>query len=235
MSRRAVIATLFAAALVMTALVVTVVGPVVPIVSRPKPGVTSVPLPTIAEVTRTVTTAPTATSTAEPQPSVNPFTGIFFQITLVLLGLLVLAIVAVVVQALLRRRPHLVSTPEPSFPVPEVPKELLRSAGTRMSLLETGSPRNAIVAAWLDLEESARATGLPRHPSETSTEYTERVVGTWPVDPEQLATLAALYREARFSRHELGEPARTRAVAALRVLHADLQRLSDAPREGTPT
>ena len=83
----------------------------------------------------------------------------------------------------------------------------------------TGAPRNAIVAAWLDLETSAAATGLPRLPAETSTEYTERVIGAWPVDRERLGDLAALYREARFSVHELGESHRDRAISDLRVLH----------------
>ena len=100
-----------------------------------------------------------------------------------------------------------------------MPVELLRSADQRIALLRTGAPRNAIVAAWLDLETSVAATGLPRDPAETSTEFTERVIGTWDVDRLRLGDLAALYREARFSVHELGEahrrarPARPRDAA----------------------
>ena len=153
----------------------------------------------------------------------------------VLFVLLLLICGALLVQTALRRRPHLVAQPDASFDVPEIPEELLRTAEARMTLLETGTARNAIVAAWLDLEESATATGLPRHPAETSTEYTERVVGTWPVRREQLSALAALYREARFSLHALGEPERARAIAALRALNADLEQVSLARREGTPT
>ena len=86
-----------------------------------------------------------------------------------------------------------------------MPSELLEAARERLQDLESGEPRNAIVAAWLGLETSAAATGLPRLPAETSTDYTERVIGVWPVDSERLGDLAALYREARFSVHELGE------------------------------
>jgi hypothetical protein len=42
------------------------------------------------------------------------------------------------------------------------------------------------------------------------------------VDPGSIGRLAALYREARFSGHPLGEDARTAAEAALRQLHQDL-------------
>jgi hypothetical protein len=97
-------------------------------------------------------------------------------------------------------------------------------------LLRTGAPRNAIVAAWLDLENSVAATGLPRDPAETSTEFTERVIGTWEVDRLRLGDLAALYREARFSVHELEESHRERALLDLRTLHADLARIAEGER-----
>jgi hypothetical protein len=48
------------------------------------------------------------------------------------------------------------------------------------------------------------------------------VLSNYPVARDAIDELAALYREARFSRHELGEHQRDRAVAALRRLHADL-------------
>jgi len=45
---------------------------------------------------------------------------------------------------------------------------------------------------------------------------------------------ARLYREARFSRHELGEPARRAAVAALRSLYHDISAADIAiPPEAT--
>ncbi len=62
---------------------------------------------------------------------------------------------------------------------------------------------------------------VPR-PSETSAELTVRVLHHLDVDPRPVARLAALYREARFSEHELGEDARADARTALEQLRRDL-------------
>jgi hypothetical protein len=42
------------------------------------------------------------------------------------------------------------------------------------------------------------------------------------LDPHAIGELARLYREARFSEHELGEDVRARAREALRLLERDL-------------
>ena len=111
--------------------------------------------------------------------------------------------------------------------LPDVPEELTRSADARMALLGQGSPRNAIVACWLDLEEAAAKVGLPRARAETSAEYTTRVLATWDIAPDALSALAELYREARFSRHDLTEERRSSAIARLTTLHDDLRRIAD--------
>ena len=49
-----------------------------------------------------------------------------------------------------------------------------------------------------------------------------------------IATLGSLYREARFSRHELGEESRTRAYDSLQQLHEDLHRPVPARPEELP-
>lgn len=86
------------------------------------------------------------------------------------------------------------------------------------------SPRNAIVACWMQLERDAAAAGLPRDAAETSAEYVERVVTASSVDPTPIRELAALYREARFSDHELGDDHRRRASAALNRVESVLRR-----------
>ena len=86
-----------------------------------------------------------------------------------------------------------------------------------------GTPRNAIVACWMQLERDATTAGLPRVPSETPTEYAERVIGASSVDPRPISELASLYREARFSRHEMADTHRVRAIAALDRVAAALQ------------
>jgi hypothetical protein len=108
-----------------------------------------------------------------------------------------------------RRGREVTALPEAGEREPAVDVEAARAA------LAEGSPRNAIVACWMQLELAAAAAGLPRGAAETSAEYVERVVAASSVDPAPIRELAALYREARFSRHELGDDHRTRALAAL--------------------
>lgn len=98
-------------------------------------------------------------------------------------------------------------------------------AGDRRSQLElvtTGTPRNGVVAAWSRVEELAAASGAAREPWETSTDFTERLLAQLDLDPDAVDTLAACYREARFSPREPGEEVRERARAALERVHADL-------------
>ena len=95
-------------------------------------------------------------------------------------------------------------------------------AAARAALAE-GPPRNAIVACWMQLERDAAGVGLSRVSSETSAEYAARVVARASVDPAPIAELAALYREARFSRHELGDEHRARALASLDRVAAALR------------
>lgn len=109
--------------------------------------------------------------------------------------------------------------------LPEVPeRELAVDVDAARIALAGGNPRNAIVACWMQLERDAAAAGLSRDAAETSAEYVERVVTASSVDPAPIRELAALYREARFSDHELGDDHRTRALAALNRVEAVLRR-----------
>ncbi len=226
MSRRGLQIAIVSGVVVMAALVVAALGQPVSLLSRPADVQTIPPQPPPTSPHPAATTPqPTATSTATPfDPS--PVLVALVQVILVLAALAVVLALVQLIRTLLRRRPHLELHEEPDFAIPLVPGELLDAARARLQDLESGEPRNAIVAAWLGLETSAAATGLPRLPAETSTDYTERVIGVWPVDSERLGDLAALYREARFSVHELGETHRDRAINDLRVLIADLEQVA---------
>jgi hypothetical protein len=98
--------------------------------------------------------------------------------------------------------------------------ELRRDADDQLALLLGGEPRNAIVACWERFEEQAERVGLARKLWETSSEFTIRVLEALAADPEAISTLAALYREARFSEHVISEPMRQQAVDALRRIQA---------------
>ncbi|MEN9645684.1 MAG: hypothetical protein RL238_2353 [Actinomycetota bacterium] len=92
--------------------------------------------------------------------------------------------------------------------------------------LHEGEPRNAIVACWMQLEAEASWAGLPRLDHETSTEYVQRVIAVASVDAAPITELGALFREARFSEHDIDESHRAAAIAALeRVERALLSRI----------
>jgi hypothetical protein len=81
-----------------------------------------------------------------------------------------------------------------------------------------GEPRNAIVACWERFEEQAERVGLARKPWETSSEFTMRLLDVVSADPPAVSQLAVLYREARFSQHEITEANRQEALAALGLI-----------------
>ena len=124
-----------------------------------------------------------------------------------------------------RRRP----APPPEdvdFDVLEGPRrlaeEITRDAEEQRRVLMEGSPRNGIVECWHRFEVQAAGAGLERHPWETSSEFTLRMLDLVAADSHAVAELAILYREARFSTHSLDEATRARAVADLDAIHAGL-------------
>lgn len=147
--------------------------------------------------------------------------------------LLVTAVIAAIIAMLAtgyRRRPrlrwHRRSSGDGDFDVlPDVAAAVVDEAVAQRAMLLTGAPRNAIVRCWLRLERDVAAAGLNRRPADTSAEFTERVLANYSVDPAAIRDLAGLYREARFSEHELDEGARHAALDALDRLH---QALTDA-------
>ena len=124
-----------------------------------------------------------------------------------------------------RRRPD-PPPEEVEFDVLEGPRrlaeEITRDAAEQRRVLLEGSPRNAIVECWHRFEQQAAGAGLERHPWETSSEFTLRMLDLVAADSHSVAELAVLYREARFSTHVLDETARQRALADLDAIHAGL-------------
>lgn len=224
MSRRWVAAWVAAGAVVVLALLLTSVGDPISLMTPRSPAPAPVrPAVPALPTTTTLTPRPFGTASGEPLGPLSPFVALLVQITAVLVILVVLGVIISLIGSVWRR-PQFVTRQSAEFVSPDAPEVLLASAEERLALLSEGEPRNAIVAAWLSLEAAASAAGLPREPSETSTEYTTRVLRTWDIDPRPLADLAGLYREARFSRHPLGEDHRHRAVHDLTTIQDDLHR-----------
>ena len=111
----------------------------------------------------------------------------------------------------------------------QVAASISRDRTAQLEAVAEGAPRNGIVACWLRLQASVEEAGVPPRRSDTSAEFVQRALRSLDLDPRAVATLAALYREARFSEHPVGEDARDAARAALESLHDDL-----AARRVTP-
>jgi hypothetical protein len=146
-----------------------------------------------------------------------------------ILILLLLGLAAIVVRRVtLRRRPsrdaEQVADPkglEQDWEL-TVSQDLARSASRGLAALHEGEPRDAIVRCWTELEDAVEQTGLARDPALTSEEFTAAVLHEYAVKRADIETLGALYREARFSEHPMGEDHRARAIAALRLLRDEL-------------
>jgi hypothetical protein len=110
------------------------------------------------------------------------------------------------------------------LPGPELAQAISAGLDEQLAAVAEGSPRNGIVACWVRLEETVAEAGVRPRPSETSAELATRVLHALDVDPRAVGTLAGLYREARFSEHELGEEARIRAREAVVAVHDELAR-----------
>ena len=133
---------------------------------------------------------------------------------------LLLAVVVLAIRVIRRRRRA--APPESAREAPDRALLTDRRAARQARMVREGSPREAIIATWLDLERLVAAAGVPRRPSETSSELVVRVLDDREVPAAALTDLAALFREARFSTHEPTEALRERAAGDLDAVHAAL-------------
>lgn len=184
--------------------------------------------PTLETTPPATTSPPVSPDQAGDQIELPKWVSVVVQLV-ALLAAIVLAVL--VLRALWHRRPRLswrTAAADADFDVlPDIARSLRADAADQRAALANGAPRNAVVECWLRLEAVVATAGLPRHPADTSTEFTSRVLVAYAVDRAAILELSALYREARFSTHELGEAERTRAIEALDALHDGLdERLS---------
>ncbi len=82
-------------------------------------------------------------------------------------------------------------------------------------------PSDAIVAAWVGLEESASGAGIVRGVSETPAEFTVRVVARTDSVATEARTLLALYERVRFGGVRATEVERATARSALDVIERE--------------
>lgn len=92
-------------------------------------------------------------------------------------------------------------------------------------------PVDAVIAAWVRLEEAAASSGLPRHPAATPTEFTLAVLDRTHADRGASRVLLDLYLRARFGEEHLGADDVAAARRAVDLLAAGLV---GPPRDGPP-
>ena len=116
---------------------------------------------------------------------------------------------------------------EPSAPV------LQAGLGEARHLLDTVlDPTDAVLAAWVALEQAAARSGVARRPADTPTELTAAVLGATPADASAVRLLLALYHRARFSSGGLDPGAVQRARRCVDALAASWAVFSAQEAEG---
>ncbi len=133
-------------------------------------------------------------ATPKPVPTAHPHGALLaFEIVgYIALGGVVLVLLAFVASATVnnRRGPRVAAKEADdvlgAFDALSVPAVLLDTTQQQLTAIRQGTPRNAIVACWWELERSAEATGFPRAASETSSEFTQRVLNRYLVEASSL-------------------------------------------------
>lgn len=103
---------------------------------------------------------------------------------------------------------------------PELPPLLAAAQAALSALSVRGASADAVVAAWLAVEEGAARSGVQRRRAQTATEFTVAVLRRTSADPNAIATLRGLYLRARFSEQPATEADIAEAASCVRTLAA---------------
>jgi hypothetical protein len=96
------------------------------------------------------------------------------------------------------------------------------AAGTE-ALEYEGDAREAVIACYSAMEVAVSADGGGRRPTDTPEEFLRRVTAANLIPEAPARRLTDLFREARFSRHRIGEEQRDAAREALRAISEHLR------------
>ena len=96
---------------------------------------------------------------------------------------------------------------------------------------DAATPHDAVVAAWVALEDAAADHGTTRDRADTPTEFTARLLAATPAPPASVAELRGLYAEARFTRRPVATAQVDRARDALLTV---ARSLDDTPAPTPP-
>lgn len=181
--------------------------------------------------------APDTSPSPTPQPTPEPPTDITWLAiaAAIVVGLLLLVVATRVVRHLLTVYRERATTRPDTLPggtatdtlgddvdIPEIQDAVTRALA---HLDGHARPRDAVVAAWVALEEAAERAGAHRDPAQTATEFAGTVLAATPAPPTAVTRLRALYQRARFT----DRPVDRRAVDQAREALADIARSLDVP------
>jgi hypothetical protein len=119
---------------------------------------------------------------------------------------------------------------DPAAPPPEPeaePDEPTLRSGVERALQWLNSdrvPADAVLRAWIGLQETAEQSGIVRRPAETPTEFTTRIMSRVFADDRAIRTLLRFYLQVRFGEHEVTAD----DVMVVRTALDDLARSWDA-------
>ncbi|GAB3612694.1 DUF4129 domain-containing protein [Humibacter ginsengisoli] len=189
---------------------------------------------------RSVAPAPFQTSSAVPGPAQH-FSPAELQLWLLWAALAAIVVAGILVYLIRRflRRSRVITEPRDgrvsavSAPTADTRTDdpiapvVVRGIDRAIALLDDArEPHDAIVRAWLGLQEAAEASGAGRRPSETPGEYTTRIIARFGTDRDAALTLLDLYQGVRFGGHEVD-------ASTVESARACLARLRDSWHEST--
>lgn len=182
---------------------------------------------------------PSGAPTPAPQDHVSPALLQQWLLWAALAAIVVAGILVYLLRRALRRsglrseaRDGRLSPVTPSAPPPRTdePVAPVVARGIERALQvfdDVREPKDAIVRAWLGLQDAAEASGASRRPAETPGEYTTRIITRFGTDRGAALTLLDLYQGVRFG----GHPA---DGATVELARACLTRLRDSWHESAP-
>ncbi|GAA1721502.1 DUF4129 domain-containing protein [Brachybacterium phenoliresistens] len=144
----------------------------------------------------------------------------------VLAGLVVLVLVVWIAQRVIalgrrERRSEAAAEAEPEELTAQQAATALDEAVVQLT--RARRPGDAVIAAWLALEQAIAEAGIRRGGSQTTREFVLAVLGALSLPREDLEDFARLYGRALFSGTPITEADRERAIALLTRLSADLR------------
>ncbi|TDQ04246.1 uncharacterized protein DUF4129 [Labedaea rhizosphaerae] len=156
--------------------------------------------------------SPVSTTDEHPNMVVSTLAAIGFTGLLLVFGALFVLGVVVIVMGVswtkVRRgkvsNPVVLGEPDDGLDGTAADGTVLRSAiaAAQRDLAQrrSGPPSDAVVAAWLRLEQAAAESGRPRAAHQTPTEFTSALLAEHVADDAAVGRLRGLYQRARFGR-----------------------------------